>query len=81
MLSLENKIEFLEQYLEIKNDSYNDQMKEEIYFHLFENRNEFEFLNKLKSKEEIENKIDFLISKMIMHEHEEGLEIIIDNYI
>ncbi|MBT5934102.1 hypothetical protein [Sulfurimonas sp.] len=35
----------------------------------------------LLSKEEIINKIDFVISKMILHEHEDVSDQIIENYL
>lgn len=81
MLKHEDKIEIFEQFLENKNGSYADYMKGEIYFYFFENEGDFSFLDSLATKSQIENKIQLLISKMIMHEHEEGLEAIISYYI
>jgi len=80
MLSIEEKINFLEKILLLRNESYGDFMKDEIYFYFFENEQGFKFLNNLNSKKEIETKVDFLVSKMIMHEHEEGLYTIIEEY-
>lgn len=81
MLSFENKIKYFKNYISIKNGDYGDVMKDEIYFHFFENEKSFDFLNGLKSKTEIEEKVQFLVSKMIRHEHEDGLTNIISNYI
>lgn len=80
MLSIEKKINFLEKTLLLRNESYGDFMKDEIYFYFFENEQGFKFLNNLNSKKEIEIKVDFLVSKMIIHEHEEGLYAIIEEY-
>jgi len=80
MLSYEDKIEIIKQYLEIKNGNYSDFMKEELYFHFIENDNDCSFLSSIETKVEIERKIDFLVSKMIIHEHEEGLNEIINHY-
>ena len=81
MLSRKDKIEIFKQYVETKNGSYSDFMKDELYFYFFENGNDFDFLNSIETKIEIEQKTDFLISKMIMHEHEEGLNDIIYQYV
>lgn len=81
MLSYEDKIEVLKQCIESKNGSYSDLMKDELCFHFFENENDFDFLNNIETKQEIEQKTDFLISKMIMHEHEGGLSEIIYHYV
>jgi hypothetical protein len=81
MLSLEEKIQYFENLLLFKNGGYGDLMKEEIYFYFFENDGNFNFLEKIKSPKEIEDKVDFIICKMIRHEHEEGLNIIIAEYL
>ena len=80
MLSLESKKEILKNILDMKNDSYGDFMKDEIYFHFFVNENDLTFLNDYKSFDEIEEKVNFLISKMIMLEDKEGLSEIIHHY-
>lgn len=81
MLVLEDKIEYFKNYLETKNKNYGDVMKDEIYFHFFENVNSFDFLNLIETEKDIENKVEFLVSKMIRHEHEDGLTNIIYNHI
>jgi len=48
-------------------------MKDELYFYFFQNENSLEFLNKLSTCDKIINKIDYLISKMIIHEDEDNL--------
>lgn len=80
MLNIKEKINLLEKSLLSRNESYGDVMKDEIYFYFFENERGFEFLNKLNNEKEIEIKVDFLVNKMIKHEHEEGLHIIIEEY-
>ncbi len=82
MLSFEEKIAYFEHCLENQNRNYHDTMKDEIYLYFFELENgNFDFLNTLKTQDEIRNKVDFLVSKMVMHEHEDGLYNIIENYI
>ena len=81
MLTLEEKAQYFKNYLEIQNDNYGDEMKDEIYFHFFENEFDLSFLNVLETKKDIENKVEFLVSKMIMNEHHDGLIDIICNYI
>ncbi len=86
MLSLKEKIDCFEKYLEMKDDSYYDKMKDEIYLHFFElsadkdDTDGFLFLNKMQTKKDIEHHTDFLISKMIMNEHRAGLDDIICEY-
>ncbi|KOY85772.1 hypothetical protein AD998_06035 [bacterium 336/3] len=81
MLSYEQKVAFLENYLLTKNDSYSDSIKEDIYFYFFEREVSPDFLNQLNSEKEIEQKIDLVVSKTILHEHEDGLEDIIQHYL
>jgi len=80
MLNFESKKEIFKSILDMKNDSYGDFMKDEIYFHFFVNENDLTFLNKYKNFDEIEEKVNFLISKMIMFEDKEGLSEIIHHY-
>lgn len=80
MLNFESKKEILKNILNIKNDSYGDFMKDEIYFHFFVNKNDLTFLNEYNNFDEIEEKVNFLISKMIMLEDKEGLSEIIHHY-
>lgn len=77
MLTLEEKIEIFKTQLLSKNESYADTMKEEIYFFFFENEYPFDFLNELNSAEAIQNKVNVIIHKMILHEDEEKLRDII----
>ena len=79
MLTLEQKIAYFQKYL--LDNSNECCMKDEIYLYFFELENSsFDFLEKLNFEEEIKNKIDFLVSKMMKHEHEDGLFNIIENY-
>lgn len=77
MLSYADKIKFFKSYLEKENGNYSDTMKNEMYNYFFENDSELKFLNDFKTKIDIENKIEQVVSRMILHEHEEGLENII----
>lgn len=56
-------------------------MKVQLSFHFFDLEKDKSFLDHLNSEDEIRDKIDFLVSKMILHEHEDGLNSIIENYI
>lgn len=80
MLSYEDKIKILEEYLLDIRDNYADSFKTDIlfYFNEFEDiqkNTDFKFLNKLNSKEDIHNLVDNLTSKIIMkfNEDEEQL--------
>lgn len=81
MLSLEEKINKFKYFLSIKNENYADYMKDELYFYFFVNQNDMKFLNCLETEEQIEEKINFLTTKMIMFENLEGISEIINNYI
>ena len=77
MLSIDEKKEIFKEFLLLRNDSYADMMKDEIYFCFFENEWNFGFLDELYTSKEILDKVDNAITKMIMREHEEGLKDII----
>lgn len=77
MLSFEEKTKFLKSYIETTNGSYADQMKEELNVFFFENEFPLDFLNDLKTENDIQNKIDVIIHQMVMHEDEEELHDII----
>lgn len=85
MLSLKEKIKTFENYLLIEDDSYLGNMKEEIYQYFFvlyeseDNSSSFQFLDEKNTTQDIQELIDFIASKMIMHEHEDGLEKIIED--
>ena len=79
MLNLEDKIQYFGDYIALKNENYGDLMKDEIYFHFFENENSLDFLDTLESEKDIENKVEFIVSKMIMNEHQDSLTNIISN--
>jgi hypothetical protein len=80
MLSFDDKIKLFQNTLEIKNGNYADDIKDEIFFYFFENERSFHFLNLLKSEDDIIKKVDFLVSKIIMHEHQEGINTLIEQY-
>lgn len=49
MLTFEEKIKIFKTFLEEKQGSYADKMKDEIYFYFFENEWDFKFLNNVLS--------------------------------
>lgn len=78
MLSLNQKIQHLENYLSQSNENYADSFKEDIVIFLddFTNQNKLlSFLNNLNSLEEIENWVDNLCSRIILKFDSEGEEI------
>lgn len=77
MLNYKQKIKIFKDYLEQENGNYLDIMKNEIYNYFFENDSELIFLNDFITKIDIENKIEQVASRMVLHEHEDGLENII----
>jgi hypothetical protein len=56
-------------------------MRDEIKGYYAENKNGLSFLDKLQTEEEIENKVNFVVSKIILLEHQDSLQNIIANYI
>ena len=68
MLELSDKINILKDYLDEIGDTHVDSFKTDIvfYFNDFEDEQscDFQFLNRLNSKEEIHSVIDHLISKI-----------------
>lgn len=79
MLELSDKINILKDYLDEISDTHVDSFKTDIvfYFNDFEDEQscDFQFLNRLNSKEEIHSVIDHLISKIALKfdENEEQL--------
>ena len=58
-------------------------MKNEIFYYYFYlvYDPEFNFLNLLNSEKEIHDKVDLVVRKMMMHEQEDGLQNIIEEYL
>lgn len=83
MLTIEDKQRYLKEYLLIKNESYADEIKESIYNYFFEFQEEqnFVFLNKLCTYKDIKDKIEFIISKIILHEDDDSFENLLHEYI
>ncbi len=81
MLSRNEKIAIFEKYLAVRYQSYGDIMRDEIKDYYAENKSGLYFLDKLQTEEEIENKVNFLVSKMILLEHQDSLQNIIAHYI
>jgi len=78
MLSLNEKIQHLENYLSQPNENYADSFKEDILMFIddFTDKNELlSFLNNIHSFEEIENRVDNLCSRIILKFDSEGEEI------
>jgi len=86
MLSINEKIEFFKNILLRTNNSYADNIKEEIYEYFFEkmgdedNIENFTFLSKFNNQIEIAEKVDFIVSKIIMNEHHAGIDDLIHEY-
>lgn len=79
---IEEKILYLKEYLLQENNNYGDIVKSELYQDFFEyNIHKFNFLDNLKTKEEIKSKIEFIISKFILHEEEDTLNEILNEYL
>jgi hypothetical protein len=81
MLSKNEKIAAFKASLSVRYESYGDVMRDEIKNYYADSGSELSFLDKLNTKEEIENKVNFVVSKMILHEHQDSLQNIIVNYI
>lgn len=78
MLSLNEKIQHLENYLSQSNENYADSFKEDIFMFIddFTNQNKLlSFLNNINSLEEIENWVDKLCSRIVLKFDSEGEEI------
>lgn len=78
MLSLNEKIQHLENYLSQPNENYADSFKEDIVMFIdnFTDQNKLLiFVNKFNSIEEIENWVDILCSRIILKFDSEGEEI------
>ncbi len=64
------KINYLELLLNESNDSYADSFKTDILFYFNDDFTEenlqFHFLNQLETKDEIEKKLDFLLSQFVL---------------
>lgn len=78
MLSLNEKIQHLENYLSQANENYAHSFKEDILMFIddFTNQNKFlSFLNNINSLEEIENWVDKLCSRIVLKFDSEGEEI------
>jgi hypothetical protein len=77
MLSFEDKKQYFEKILEVDNNCFAEELY--LYFFTLEQGN-FDFLNNLNNYNEIENKTNYLISKIAKHEHEDSISNIIENY-
>lgn len=86
MLTLQEKQLYLKNYLLIKNGSYADDIKDSIYEYYFECEEEnellsFPFLGNFDNTKDIENKIEFVVSKIILHEDDDCFENLLHEYI
>jgi hypothetical protein len=86
MLEIQTKIELFEKFLLSENGSYADDIKNEIHDYFFINMGDknylenFIFLEKLDNQIDIKNKVNELVSKIIMHEHHAGFDDLIHEY-
>ena len=80
MMNKQQKIQIFTNYLNQKNDSYADNIKQELYFHFIELENDLDFLDNLNTEKCIITKVDFIVSKIILLEYKDGLENIIQAY-
>ena len=77
MLKVE-KISFFKEALRYRYDesvgNYGDELKHELYVHFFDSEKDiiFSFLNQYNSKKEIYDRVDFVVSKIVMLEDEMG---------
>ncbi len=83
MLSHSGKIFYLKQILSAKAEHYADNYKTDILF-FFDDFSEsnpfFGFLNKINTKEEINQWVDKLTSRIVMHEEDDLVSEIISDY-
>ncbi len=82
-LSKPEKIKLFKSLLLEENGSYADEIREGIYFYFFESVNdpEFKFLDKMDNAETISKKLDFAVSKIIMHEDDDRFEELVWEYL
>ena len=78
MLTHHQKSQILQSIILSSNGSYADSMKAELAIFFFENEHPLDFLNDLKTEQEIQNKVDAIIHQMIMHEDEASLQEIME---
>ncbi|MBL7898507.1 MAG: hypothetical protein JNJ99_08235 [Crocinitomicaceae bacterium] len=82
-LSKPEKIKLFKYLLLEEKSNYADVIREDIYFYFFESENdpEFKFLDKMDDAESISKKLDFVVSKIIMHEDDDRVEELIWEYL
>lgn len=80
MLDFREKKVVFYRFLKEKDGSYGDNIREEIEFYFDGLDNNLDFLNKFQSKEEIFNFVNMLVSKVIMNEHQDGFDDIMQYY-
>ncbi len=80
-MTVRYKINYFESLLKKHDGSYYDRIKEELHNYFFELENELQFLDKLNTKKEIDNSLNILLSKIVMHEDEDIIENIIHFYL
>jgi len=84
VLTLEEKQLYFKEYLLFQNGSYADEVKESIYDYFFEDEiglSNFQFLDKLNNTNEIKNKVELIVSKIILHEDDDYFENLLYEYI
>lgn len=78
MLNFQEKLKIFNLYLE-ENKSYVDGFNEVIF--IYSKNYKFSFLKKMQSKEDIEKWINMLKHRIVMHEDDDSVDNIIDDYI
>ncbi|MDI9862937.1 hypothetical protein QM480_01270 [Flectobacillus sp. DC10W] len=81
MLSTKEKIAILEELLVKQENSYSDSIREELYVELIENQKVYYFLKDFSTQQEIQDILNTLIHRVIMHEHEEDIKDIVDWFV
>ncbi|UNU73474.1 hypothetical protein LU293_00725 [Moraxella nasovis] len=80
MLAFSKKQAIFFECLKFKNGSYGDTIREDILYYFDNLENDTEFLNKFQSEDDIEQFTNMLVSKIILNEHQDGLDDIITYY-
>jgi uncharacterized protein YerC len=81
MLSTTEKIAILEELLVNQENNYADSIRAELYVELIENQKAYYFLNDFSTQQEIQDILNTLIHRVIMHEHEEYIKDIVDGFV
>jgi hypothetical protein len=83
LLAKPEKINYFEKLLLEEAGNYADEIRSEIHFRFFESEDnpEFKFLDGIETPEAISKKLDFVVSKLIMHEDDDSFEELLWEYL